>query len=640
MSIMVIFLSILALFGILQIRQIEHFFSEGVMGDSKISKTDISGVNNDRGIAVQMRDIQKDYLAARIAGREQDPETDPAELLSVIGFLEAFSSEVETALEVATANPHLNMATFLMRNHLEGKTVTSSALVGAAGVPYATARRKLDEMIAAKLVELRPRTKSGKSFSLHPTVELLGKWSQFSDRLSRLVRNELGASEAPKDQRDYYFGGSYMAGKSIMPPKVLNEPLNLAGGLRILVHGDPTFMAMESLKRQFEQVIGTTINLRAFSIDRLHEEALCNSERKVSRYDIIAVDLPWIGEFAEQGALLPIDSLVDIDRLDPGDFHTAGWQAAHWGGRPYGVPSQTTPELLFYRKDWFAAAGLSPPSTTQEVLHAASVLHDPAHGRYGVAWNAARGTALGHQFMMACADFGQPVLNLEPIAGGFDANIANRDDLMPTIDTPRALEAAEYLKALLEFSPPDILSMSWYERIRPYAAGKIAMAYGYTLLAPYFELDKSSPACGNTGYLPHPAGPKGRPVAPVGGYVLSIPSNLHETRRAAAAEALIAFTSPEAQKLYIQNGSRTAPRYSVGADPDVRRLSTIFEAVDAMSWRDELQFWPRPPIPEISEIIWICGQEMHDMLRGITTPRNALKQAQSRAEGVMKKQKS
>jgi multiple sugar transport system substrate-binding protein len=126
----------------------------------------------------------------------------------------------------------------------------------------------------------------------------------------------------------------------------------------------------------------------------------------------------------------------------------------------------------------------------------------------------------------------------------------------------------------------------------------------------------------------------------VGGYVLSIPSNLHETRRAAAAEALIAFTSPEAQKLYIQNGSRTAPRYSVGADPDVRRLSTIFEAVDAMSWRDELQFWPRPPIPEISEIIWICGQEMHDMLRGITTPRNALKQAQSRAEGVMKKQKS
>jgi multiple sugar transport system substrate-binding protein len=48
---------------------------------------------------------------------------------------------------------------------------------------------------------------------------------------------------------------------------------------------------------------------------------------------------------------------------------------------------------------------------------------------------------------------------------------------------------------LLDYSPPDILSMSWYERVRPYAAGKVAMAYGYTLLAPYFELDEpASPA--------------------------------------------------------------------------------------------------------------------------------------------------
>jgi hypothetical protein len=53
----------------------------------------------------------------------------------------------------------------------------------------------------------------------------------------------------------------------------------------------------------------------------------------------------------------------------------------------------------------------------------------------------------------------------------------------------------------------------------------------------------------------------------VGGYALCIPANLAEERMADVVEALIAFTSPEAQKLYVQNGSRTAPRYSVGADP-------------------------------------------------------------------------
>jgi multiple sugar transport system substrate-binding protein len=204
-----------------------------------------------------------------------------------------------------------------------------------------------------------------------------------------------------------------------------------------------------------------------------------------------------------------------------------------------------------------------------------------------------------------------------------------------TIDTEAGLMAAEFLMELLRYSPPNILSMSWYERVRPYAAGKIAMAYGYTLLAPYFELDESSPAYGKTGYLPHPAGPGATPVAPVGGYVMGIPKNLPPERLGAAVEALIVFTSPQAQKTYVQNGSRTNPRYSVSADPEVRSVSPIFEAVDGMSWRDELQFWPRPPVPEICDIIQICGEEFHDMLRGIETPREALRHAQERADALI-----
>jgi multiple sugar transport system substrate-binding protein len=255
-------------------------------------------------------------------------------------------------------------------------------------------------------------------------------------------------------------------------------------------------------------------------------------------------------------------------------------------------------------------------------------------GLHGIAWNAARGTALGHTVLMTLADFGQPVLDLPRIAGGFDCAGLATDDHRPTIDTEAGLAAAEFLLQLMAYSPPGILSMSWYERIRPYAAGTVAMAYGYTLLAPYFERDPASPAHGQTGFLPHPPRPGGQPVAPVGGYVLAIPANLAPERRDAAAAALSVFTSPEAQKLYVGNGSRTNPRYSVGADPDVRRVSPIFDAVDGMSWRDELQFWPRPPVPQITEIIRICGEEFHDMLRGLQSPRETLRKAQSRADAL------
>ena len=70
-------------------------------------------------------------------------------------------------------------------------------------------------------------------------------------------------------------------------------------------------------------------------------------------------------------------------------------------------------------------------------------------------------------------------------------------------------------------------------------------------------------------------------------------------------------------------------------DSEVRRLSPIFEAVDAMSWRDELQFWPRPSAPQISGIIQICGEELHAMLRGLCRPRDALRKAQARADALI-----
>ncbi|KPP87560.1 MAG: multiple sugar transport system substrate-binding protein [Rhodobacteraceae bacterium HLUCCA08] len=557
------------------------------------------------------------------------------EMLRILGFLEAMGDELEDTFEVFAPGPFLRMALHLMRGHLEAKVVTPTSMIGAARVPYATANRRLREMTEAGLIEQRPRTKSGKSFSLHPSDALMSRWVQMTDRLARLGGSLFAGAGGGRAAEDYYFGGSYMAGQTLPPLQVLSEPLKVPGGIRVLVHGDPTFMVMDNLKRQFEQVIGTQIHQRAFSIDRLREEALRNAERKASRYDIIAVDLPWVGGFADAGILRPLDEIMDIARLDPADFHTAGWTAAHWGGRPYGVPAQTTPELLLYRRDLFAEAGLEPPATTDALLAAARVLHQPRKGLHGIAWNAARGTALGHTVLMTMADFGQPVIDLPRNAGGFETDALAARAYRVTIDTDRGLQAAEFLMELLRYSPPDILSMSWYERVRPYAAGTVAMAYGYTLLAPYFERDPASPAADQTGYLPHPAAPGESPLAPVGGYVMGIPANLPEDRVRAAVEALLVFTGPQAQKMYVQNGSRTNPRYSVGADPEVRKLSPIFEAVDAMSWRDELQFWPRPPIPEITDIIRICGEEFHDMLRGLQSPRDTLRRAQSRAEAAL-----
>lgn len=208
--------------------------------------------------------------------------------------------------------------------------------------------------------------------------------------------------------------------------------------------------------------------------------------------------------------------------------------------------------------------------------------------------------------------------------------------MRPQILSDGARETAGYLRELMDFSPLNILSMSWYERVVAYGAGEVAMAYGYSLLAPYFEFDPNSPAHGRTGFLPHPAGPGGHPIAPVGGYVLGIPANVAPERREALEKSIGLLTSAEACKLYMLNGSLVSPRFSVSADPEVRALSPVVENVDVMARAGQLQFWPRPPAPEIAEIITICGEELHDMLRGLKSIDAALTNAQNRADALMR----
>ena len=290
-----------------------------------------------------------------------------------LDFLEALCGELASGFELETPNPYLSMAIGLVRAHLDARPVTQTSLVAAAGVPYATAMRRLEEMDAAGLVERRARSRSGRSFSIHPSQKLVDAVAAMASRVRLLSCRHFG--EEARVSHEHYFLGGYRASPTIYPPRILPRPLTLSGGLRLLAHADPTFMVMDNLKRQFEQVIGARIHLRALSIDRLREEALRNAERKISRYDlIVAVDLPWIGEFAERGVLLPLDFVMDIGCLDTADFHPVGWRAAHWAGHPYGAPSQTTPELLFYRRDLFAEAGLDPPRKIDDVLGCGAIL--------------------------------------------------------------------------------------------------------------------------------------------------------------------------------------------------------------------------------------------------------------------------
>ncbi len=554
-----------------------------------------------------------------------------------LDFIDALGSEAEQVLSLKRGYDETRLITTLLRNHLKGKLTTTSSLANASGLGYGTAIRAINAVEARGLLIRRPRTRTGKSFSLHPSDKLITEWQEYARRVRGVIGSTLGIGNAGKGGfGDYFFGASYSSSDTIPPPTPLVSKLDLHNELRVLVHADPTFMAMNVLKRQFEGLYGVGISSRALSIDRLRQEILSNAAQKSSRYDIVACDLPWFGELADKGVLLPIDELISKSATDLGDFHSVALASARFRGVQYGLPVQTTPELLCIRRDLCDAAGVAAPYTISEALVAARALHNRAQGRAGIAWNAGRGTPLGHTFMFVMGAMGRPFLNLAPIGQDFDAEWPTGDNLRPVLQSEEAYSTAEYLLELMDFSPVSILSMSWYERARAYANGEVAMCYCATLLAPLFELNAESPAYGVTDFLPHPHGPRGRPIAPVGGYALAIPANIAPERIQPVWSALQSFTSPETIKLYIENGSLVTPRFSVGMDPEVRRISPVISIVDGMARSGILQYWPRPPVPEITDLINIIGSELHDMLQGSTSVKAALANAQNKADALMR----
>ena len=76
-------------------------------------------------------------------------------------------------------------------------------------------------------------------------------------------------------------------------------------------------------------------------LDALHKQIMANAQRPVSRHDLLAFDLPWIGQLAEEGIIEPLDETVAAARYSTADFHNAAlrgscrgcsaWRAA-WDG--------------------------------------------------------------------------------------------------------------------------------------------------------------------------------------------------------------------------------------------------------------------------------------------------------------------
>ncbi|MCY6383040.1 extracellular solute-binding protein [Hoeflea prorocentri] len=551
------------------------------------------------------------------------------ELIQTIELLERLRNLKHLWVEEPISDPLMVMSLFLMKRHLMGYLTTPTSLAQAAEVPYTTATRRVAQMRNQGLIDLRPRTKSGRSFSVHPSPKLIAKMTSLLMATQSAVAISGTAKVGSRRSRR-------PAGRDFIgAPPIASNSLGFGNGLEILVVEDPAYSFGKPLRRELNYLMGGQARFHEASIDSLRQKILDNSELPQSRYDVVAVDLPMIAEFAQRGVLAPLDDVAGDSQLNSSDFVSSAWRGTVFAGNQYGIPILINPQLLFYRKDLFADLNIPPPHTTAQLLEAARVLHRPSIGQYGVSWTAARGGPVGQAFIQFLADFGQPVFQLDRSVGGFQTSRLSNKALKPLINTDRGHLAARFMIDLLAVSAPDVLSMGWDGQVDLLREGKVAIAYEWASREAQLN---GFAAARELDYLPHPRGaiegdrqPRSS-VAPIGGFAFGIPSNIAPNRLRTAWNAIEWISSPEVIKLLVQHGGHVTPRLSVGSDPDVQQLSPMITAVDQMARRGQIRLWPRPPVSSFSSVVSILGEEIHDMLSGKQSISTTLQRSQERAD--------
>src|SRR5579872_2341897 len=285
------------------------------------------------------------------------------EILRVIDFIERTREPFGKSMPIADEEPVWNIIACLIKSEIKGQLVTASALAHVSNTPYSTSRRLIARMIARGHIVRRPRSRTGKTFSLHPSPDITHAFMKYAAQIKTLLAETVGARSAKEDEQEYYLGGTSRQ-SPITPPLELVQKRNAEKvELRFLLSDDNYFSAMRNMWVDFRNNLASRRNFDHLPLPDLYQRAVENCTRSTSIYDVITVNMPWVGEFATKGYIRPIGDMLKRTGVNSLDFHQAIWSTGLWNGREYGVPIYCTIHILAARQDLFQDKGLTYPST-------------------------------------------------------------------------------------------------------------------------------------------------------------------------------------------------------------------------------------------------------------------------------------
>jgi multiple sugar transport system substrate-binding protein len=125
---------------------------------------------------------------------------------------------------------------------------------------------------------------------------------------------------------------------------------------------------------RFQQQTNIKVKLAAIGEDQLQSQIASASAAGTLPDVLAAVSLGYAHSLAADGITDPDAAAAVINSLGRETFSKRGLELVEANGKPVAVPSDSWTQLLVYRKDLFAKAGLTAPTTFPAIRSAATTL--------------------------------------------------------------------------------------------------------------------------------------------------------------------------------------------------------------------------------------------------------------------------
>lgn len=219
--------------------------------------------------------------------------------------------------------------------------------------------------------------------------------------------------------------------------------ISLADELNIFLSPSPSSTAIQSFIPEFEKATGHKVNVTEVPYGEMHQKLMLSVQLKQGQYDVAQFDNSFLTPFGAAGTMMPLDEMIAASaEYDISDFSRGQQDYGKYKDKTLGLTLSTEPFIQWYRKDIYESLGLKPATTWEEFMANAKAVKESGKGD-GMIFGF--GPNVSWWWMTLVWSFGGQL---------YDANYN------PTVNTPEAVAATQYLKDLLAFAPEGAISAS------------------------------------------------------------------------------------------------------------------------------------------------------------------------------------